>query len=74
MRLKIKIISNAKENKVVGEMADGVLKIKINAPAVDNKANEALIKFLSKEFGRSKTKIKIVSGLTSRNKIIEVAD
>ncbi len=53
-------------------MANGVLKIKITAPAVDNKANEELIKFLSKEMKKKKSQVKIVSGFTSREKILEI--
>ncbi|MBI4973711.1 DUF167 domain-containing protein [Candidatus Roizmanbacteria bacterium] len=42
------------------------------APPVDNKANEAVIKILSVHFDLPKWKIQIVSGQTSRKKIIEV--
>jgi uncharacterized protein len=45
------------------------LKVSLKAPAQDNKANEALIKFLSKTF---KKKIRIKSGLTSKHKLVEV--
>lgn len=53
-------------------MAGGALKIKLTAPPVEGKANKALIKFLSKHYKTPQTKIKIVSGLTSKNKIVEI--
>lgn len=72
MLLKLKVIPKSKENKIVGPMDNGVLKIKITAPAVDNKANEELIKFLSEEMKKKKSQIKIISGFTSREKTVEI--
>lgn len=53
-------------------MADGTLKVHLKAPPVDGKANEELIKFLSKEWKIPKSKILILKGLMSKNKIVEV--
>ncbi|HRY37058.1 MAG TPA: DUF167 domain-containing protein [Candidatus Magasanikbacteria bacterium] len=72
MILKIKVIPKSSVNKICEEMANGILKIKITAPAVDNKANEELIKFLSKEMKKKKSQIKIISGFTSREKTLEI--
>jgi len=72
MLLKIKVVPKSSVNKICEKMANGVLKIKITAPAVDNKANEELIKFLSKEMKKKKSQIKIISGFTSREKILEI--
>lgn len=57
-----------------GEVMNETLRVSIKAQPADNEANEALIKFLSKEFKTPQSKITIVSGATSRNKIIEIAD
>lgn len=72
--LKIKVIPRSSTNKIVGEMTDGTLKVKIMAAPTDGEANEALIKFLSKEWNIPKTKIKIKSGHTGRIKLIEILD
>lgn len=48
------------------------LKIKITAPPVDGKANVHLIKYIAKVFGVAKRKINIVSGETSRHKILSI--
>ena len=72
MIIKIKVLPRSSRNEVVGEMADGTLKIKLTAPPVDGKANEALIKLLAEHFSVTKSKIRIVSGATSKNKIIEI--
>ena len=53
-------------------MDEGVVKLKINAPPIDGKANMACIKFLSDIFNVSKSQISIVSGDKSKTKVIEV--
>jgi len=45
-------------------------KIKINSPAVDGKANAALIKFIATEFKVSKKQVSIIKGQTSRHKTL----
>jgi len=62
---------NARKSEVVG-LHGGALKIKIAAPAVDNKANAALADFLSELLDVSKTAITIRRGATGRRKVVEV--
>jgi uncharacterized protein (TIGR00251 family) len=71
--LKVHINPNAKKNEVAG-IYNNSLKIKISSPAVDGKANKALIEFLSKFLNISKSKIKIERGDKSREKIISIDD
>lgn len=73
MNIKIRVLPRSSRNEIVGEMADGTLKIKLTAPPVDGKANDALVELLAEYFDTTKSKIKIVSGLTSKNKIIEIS-
>ena len=47
------------------------VKLRLAAPPVDGKANEAIIKALAKHF---KTRVRMISGQTSRRKIFEVGD
>lgn len=74
MKIKIRVLPRSSKNEVVGEMADGTLKIKLTAPPVDGKANDALIKLLAEYFDKPKNKIKIAAGATSKNKVIELQD
>ena len=60
------------KNEIVGELPDGTIKIKLKAPPVDGEANTELIKFLSKEWKIPKSSIKILKGLTSKTKLLEV--
>ena len=73
-KFKLKITPNSSKNEIGETMADGTIKIRLKAPPVDGKANEELIKFLSKEWKIPKTKIIIQKGLTSKNKIIKTED
>ena len=54
-----------------GEMA-GALKVRSQAPAVENRANEALIEFLAQLLKTPKSAVRILSGDRSRTKRIEI--
>ena len=71
--LEVKVKPNAKQQKV--EITEeGVWLVSLCCPPVDGKANRELIKLLSKDLDVPKSKIKIKSGLSSRNKLIKVDD
>jgi uncharacterized protein len=69
-KINVRIIPNARKTLVIEE--DGRLKIYIMAPAVDGKANVALIKLLSDHFKIKKSNFKIIRGEKSRDKIIGI--
>ncbi|MEY4504887.1 MAG: hypothetical protein RL154_1184 [Pseudomonadota bacterium] len=69
IRLFIKASPNASKSEVVGFFEDSI-KIKIAAHPIDGKANEELIKFLSKTLKIAKSDIKIVSGDSSKIKCL----
>ena len=66
--VNIKIVPNSSKNDIIIE--DEFVKIKVTAQPIENKANKALIEFLSKEFKIPKTSIEIVKGETSKGKTI----
>ena len=70
MKLNIKVIPNAKHNKLVEE--PGRIKVYLTAPALEGKANESLIEFLAEHFKVKKNRISIIRGLTSREKVVEI--
>lgn len=49
-------------------------KIRLTVPPVDGKANEALIKFLSKQYDVPKSRISVIRWHTSRHKLIEIKE
>ncbi|MBP7652329.1 YggU family protein [Candidatus Dependentiae bacterium] len=70
--MKIKVKANAGKNEIIGFMDQDTLKIKIKAPAVDNKANKELISFLSKTMNLSKNNIEIISGFGNPLKLLRL--
>ncbi len=74
MITKVRVLPRSSRNEVVGEMADGTLKVKLTAPPVDGRANIALVDLLSNYFTVKKIHIKIISGLTSKNKIVKIEE
>lgn len=53
-------------------MHDGLVKIRIAAPAVDNAANGALVEFVARRLGIAKRCVRIASGSASRRKVLEI--
>ena len=61
----------AKQTKIVG-IHDGCLKISLQAPALENKANEHLLTWLSKQLKLPQKQIQFLSGQNSRKKRLEI--
>lgn len=71
--IKVKIVPGSSKNKIIGAYNDA-LKISIAAPPVEGKANKKCIAYLAKYFDVAKSKIEIISGQTSKNKLIKIYD
>jgi uncharacterized protein (TIGR00251 family) len=71
LEVRIRAVPRASKNEIQG-MYDGALKIRLTTPPVDGKANQALIKFLSKALKISKAQIELVQGETSRHKMVKI--
>lgn len=69
--LQVHVQPGARTNQVVGEHG-GCLKLKIAAPAVDNKANKCLLGFVAGLFGVAQRQVGIVRGEGTRQKIVAV--
>jgi len=69
--MAIYVQPGAKSTEVSGEH-DGALKLRINAPPVDGKANAAVITFLAERCGVSKSKVTLLSGDTNRRKRLRI--
>lgn len=70
--LKVRVMPNAKRCGIEGIWNNTHLKLALRAPAVDGKANEAVIEFLSDFFHIKKSQVEIVSGHTNRCKVIRL--
>jgi uncharacterized protein (TIGR00251 family) len=71
--LKLRIVPNARRSEVVGAHGDAI-KVKVQAPPVDGKANEALCEFLAEQLQVPARSIEIVGGGKSRDKTVAIAD
>jgi uncharacterized protein YggU (UPF0235/DUF167 family) len=57
---------------VDGVSDDGVLQVRVTAPAVDGAANAALLRLLADELDVARTSVQMVAGATGRRKLIVV--
>lgn len=69
--LPVRAVPNASRDEVIG-WETGELKVKVRAVPEDGKANKALLRFLSKQTGCSRSALELVAGSTSRHKRIAV--
>lgn len=67
----VRLQPRASKDELAGEM-NGALKIRLQAPAVENHANDALIEFLAELLKTPKSAVRILSGDRSRIKRIEI--
>lgn len=71
MRISVKVRSSAKKI-AVEKLDDGSFKVAVTAPPVDGKANRAVCEALAEYFGVSMSRVMIVAGNTSRQKIVDI--
>ena len=70
--MNVKVIPRGGNDRVEGPHGDA-LKIRLNAPPVDGKANAALLRFLADELDLPVSAIGILRGETGRNKTLRIA-
>ncbi|MEI6850773.1 MAG: DUF167 domain-containing protein [Candidatus Saccharibacteria bacterium] len=68
MIVEVNVKPGSKKGPLIQPGLDGSLLVFVSEPAIDGKANQAVVKLLSKYYEVSKSKVQIVSGLTSKNK------
>jgi uncharacterized protein (TIGR00251 family) len=67
----VRVLPRASKNEVAGVM-DGALKIRLLAPAVEDRANQALCAFLAELLKRPQSAVRLLSGERNRTKRIEI--
>ena len=72
--LAIRVTPRAKKNEIAGVLSDGTIKIRLTAPPVDGKANDALIKFLANVLEVPRSNIQIIAGEKGRDKLVSITD
>jgi uncharacterized protein (TIGR00251 family) len=69
--LELHVQPGAKRTEFAGKHGER-LKIRLAAPAADNKANQALVEFLAEYYGVPRRDVRILSGLRSRQKRVAI--
>lgn len=71
MPIFVRVQPNARKSELVG-FSDSAWQVRVSAPPVKGKANAALIALLSEVLSVGKSRLSIIKGNTSRNKVITV--
>ena len=67
----VKVQPRASKDEIAGEMG-GALKVRLRAPAVEDRANEALVEFLAQLLKTPRSAVRILGGERSRTKRLEI--
>jgi hypothetical protein len=70
-RLTVKVHPRAKRSAIAGRLGDA-WKLALAAPPVDGKANDECVRFFAERAGVPHSRVRIVTGLTSRIKVVEI--
>lgn len=73
VRFTVRLQPRASRNEFAG-LHGSALRIRVTAPPVDGLANEALMDFLSQALEIPRRNVCIVSGFTSRTKVVEISE
>jgi uncharacterized protein (TIGR00251 family) len=69
--ISVRVQPRSARNEIAGERA-GALVVRLTAPPVEGRANDALCRLLAKRLGIGKTRVTIVRGAGSRDKVVRV--
>ena len=70
-RFAVKVLPRAKKTELAEKVGD-LYKLRLAAPPVDGKANDACVRFFAERFRVTQSSVRIVQGLTNRTKVIEI--
>jgi len=70
-RIEVRVQPRARRNEIVGER-DGRLVVRVTAPPLDGRANDAVRKLLAKRLDVPRSRVAVVRGHAGRDKLIEV--
>jgi len=72
MRIRVRVIPRAKEDRIEGFSQDRILRVRVAAPPEKGKANERLVRILAESLGVARSQVRVVAGHTARDKVVEV--
>ena len=71
MKIQVKVKPNSKSAEVIQEGESFIVKVR--EPPKEGKANHAVIRLLAEHFGVPQSRVRILRGFKSKNKVVEVA-
>ncbi len=71
IRLAVQVMPNARKTEVLG-VFDGALKIRLQAPPIEGKGNEALVRYIAQTLKVPRSSVVITHGLSSKRKLLEI--
>ena len=71
MEIRVRVTARASRDELAG-LRDGVLQVRVTAPPVDGKANQAVCRLVAKAVGVGRTSVSVVRGERSRDKVVRV--
>ena len=71
MELRVRVTARASRDELAG-LRDGVLHVRVTAPPVDGRANQAVCKLIARAVGVGKTSVSVIRGERSRDKVVQV--
>lgn len=72
-RLRVRLRPRGRGDALLG-FADNVLRAQVSAPPADGRANRALCLLIARELGVAPSRVTVVNGAKSRDKVVEVED
>jgi uncharacterized protein (TIGR00251 family) len=69
--IRVRVLPRAAREEIAGERS-GALLVRLTAPPVEGRANEALCRLLAKRLGVGRTRVTVVRGGASRDKLVRV--
>jgi uncharacterized protein (TIGR00251 family) len=70
-RIAVRLQPRASRDEIVG-LRDGILVVRVTAPPVDGRANTALCKLVAQRAGVAASRVSVVRGARSRDKLVAV--
>jgi uncharacterized protein len=71
MQLRVRVTARASRDELAG-LKGGVLHVRVSAPPVDGKANQAVTRLIAKALGVGRTSVTVVKGERSRDKVVAI--
>lgn len=69
--LSVRVLPRSPRDEVAG-LSEGTVRIRLTAPAVENRANEALVRFLSQALGVPRRQVELLVGERGRRKLVRI--